>query len=200
MRLHRQQPSRLPHPWDSPGKNTGVGCHFLLQCIKVKSESEVTQSCPAISDPMDCSLPGSSVHGIFQARVLEWGAIAFSHLPINKGRWDEDLWKPASAILYFELLRTKSRRISLQPWGRQQFLGQDVLNTNRLKKKKISLINHVGKPYSREKIRSVHISHKRLISRIYKHLPQRSNERWVNFKTSKRLKYIFYKTRYMNSL
>ena len=64
-------------PWDSPGKNTGVGCHFLLQCMKVKSESDVAQSCPTLSDPMDCSLPGSSVHGIFQARVLEWGAIAF---------------------------------------------------------------------------------------------------------------------------
>ena len=67
-----------PRPWDSPGKNTGVGCHFLLQCMKVKSESEVTQSCPTPRDPMDCSPPGSSVHGIFQARVLEWGAIAFS--------------------------------------------------------------------------------------------------------------------------
>ena len=65
-------------PWDSPGKNTGVGCHFLLQCMKVKSESEVAQSCLTPSDPMDCSLPGPSVHGIFQARVLEWGAIAFS--------------------------------------------------------------------------------------------------------------------------
>ena len=74
---HRWQPTRLPHLWDSPGKNTGVGCHFLLQCMKVKSESEVAQSCPTLSDPMDCSLPGSSVHGIFQARVLEWGAIAF---------------------------------------------------------------------------------------------------------------------------
>ena len=71
----RRQPT---HPWDSPGKNTGVGCHFLLQCMKVKSESEVLQSCPTLSDPMDCSLPGSSVHGIFQAGVLEWGAIAFS--------------------------------------------------------------------------------------------------------------------------
>ena len=59
-------------------ENTGVGCHFLLQCMKVKSESEVTESCPTLSDPMDCSLPGSSVHGIFQARVLEWGAVAFS--------------------------------------------------------------------------------------------------------------------------
>ena len=70
---HRWQPTRLPHPWDSPGKNTGVGCHFLVQCIKVKSESEVALSCPTLSSP-----PGSSVHGIFQARVLEWGAIAFS--------------------------------------------------------------------------------------------------------------------------
>ena len=64
--------------WDSPGNNTGVGCHFLLQCMKVKSESEVTQSCPTPSNPMDFSLPGSSDHGIFQAGVLEWGAIAFS--------------------------------------------------------------------------------------------------------------------------
>ena len=75
---HRRQPTRLLCPWDSPGKNTGGGCHSLLQCMKVKSESEVAQSCPTLSDPMDCSLPGSSVHGIFQARVLEWGAIAFS--------------------------------------------------------------------------------------------------------------------------
>ena len=67
-------PTRLPCPWDSPGKNTGVGCHFLLQCMKVKSESEVTQLCPTLRDRMDCSPPGSSVHGIFQARVLEWGA------------------------------------------------------------------------------------------------------------------------------
>ena len=73
VRPHRRQPTRLPHPWDSSGKNTGVGCHFLLQCMKVKSESEVTQLCPTLSDPMDCSLPGSSIHGIFQARVLEWG-------------------------------------------------------------------------------------------------------------------------------
>ena len=75
---HRRQPTRLPRPWDSPGKNTGVGCHFLLQCMKLKSKSEVAQLCPTLSDPMDCSLPGSSVHGIFQARVLEWVVIAFS--------------------------------------------------------------------------------------------------------------------------
>jgi len=78
VRPHRRQPTRLLCPWDSPGKNTGVGCHFLLQCMKVKSESEVSWSCLTLSDPMDCSLPGSSIHGIFQARVLEWVAIAFS--------------------------------------------------------------------------------------------------------------------------
>ena len=77
------RPTSLPCPWDSPGKNTGVGCHFLLQCMKVKSESEVTQSCPTLSYPMDCSLPGSSIHGIFQARVLQWGAIAFSALLLS---------------------------------------------------------------------------------------------------------------------
>ena len=78
VRPHRRQPTRLRCPWDSPGKNTGVGCHFLLQCRKVKSQSEVAQLCPSLSDPTHCSLPGSSVHGIFQARVLEWVAIAFT--------------------------------------------------------------------------------------------------------------------------
>ena len=78
VRPHERQPTRLLRPWDSPGKNTGVGCHFLLQCMKVESESEVDQSCWTLSDPMDCSLPGSSIHGIFWATELEWGAIAFS--------------------------------------------------------------------------------------------------------------------------
>ena len=78
VRPQRWQPTRLPHPWDSLGKNTGEGCHFPLQCMKVQSEREVAQSCPTLSDPMDCSPLGSSVHGIFQAKVLEWGAIAFS--------------------------------------------------------------------------------------------------------------------------
>ena len=78
VRPQRWQPTRLPRPWDSPGKNIGVGCHFLLQCMKVESENEVAQSCPTLSDPMDCSLLGSSIQWIFQARVLEWGAIAFS--------------------------------------------------------------------------------------------------------------------------
>ena len=85
------QPTRLPRHWDSPGKNTGVGCHFLLQCMKEKSESEVAQSCPTLRDPMDCSPPGSSVHGICQARVQEWGAIVFSEYP--EGRIQkEELW------------------------------------------------------------------------------------------------------------
>ena len=78
VRPHRRQPTRLPRPWDHPGKNTGVGCHFLLQCMKVKNQNEVTQLCLTLSSLMDCSLPGSSIRGIFQARVLEWGAIAFS--------------------------------------------------------------------------------------------------------------------------
>ena len=76
MRPHRRQSTRLPCPWDSPDENTGVGCHFLLQCMKVKNESEVPQSCLTLSDPMDFSPPGSSVHGIFQASILEWSAIA----------------------------------------------------------------------------------------------------------------------------
>ena len=108
-RPHRRQPTRLPCPWDSPGKNTGVGCHFLLQCMKVKSESEVVQSCPTLSNPMDCSPPGSSIHGIFQARVLEWGAIAFSKtilaLPI---------WMP-NCLCKFKILNLKF--VVLFDWG-----------------------------------------------------------------------------------
>ena len=97
VRPHRWPPTRLLCPWDSPSKNTGVGCHFLLQCRKVKGESEVAQLCPTLSDPMDCSLPGSSVHGIFQARVLEWGAMALWYVlitdvaricPLLFERWD----------------------------------------------------------------------------------------------------------------
>ena len=98
VRPHRRQPTRLPCPWDSPGKNTGVGCHFLLQCVKVKSESEVAQS--TLSNPMDCSLPGSSVHGIFQVRVLEWGAIAFSEAhawPGHKSKEINSKWHIWSA-------------------------------------------------------------------------------------------------------
>ena len=90
-RRHRRQRTRLLCPWDSPGKNTGVGCHFLLQCMKVKSQSEFTQSCPSPIDATDCSLPGSSVHGIFQAKVLEWGAICLLHdNPINSMKRQND--------------------------------------------------------------------------------------------------------------
>ena len=89
VRPHRWQPTRLRHPWDSPGKNTAVGCHFRLQCMKVKSESEVTHLCPTLHDPMDCSLPGSSAHGIFQARVLEWVAIEGTYLNIKKAIYDK---------------------------------------------------------------------------------------------------------------
>ena len=94
------RPTRLPRPWDSPGKNTGVGCHFLLQCIKVKSESEVAQSCLTPSDPMDCSPPGSSVHGIFQARVLEWGAIAFSVINSKLHQIHKEIMKSFSFYLF----------------------------------------------------------------------------------------------------
>ena len=87
LRPHRRQPTRPHRPWDSPGKNIGVGCRFLLQCIKVKSESEIAQSCLTLSDPLDCSLPGSSVHGIFQARVLEWVALSFSRRSCQRKNW-----------------------------------------------------------------------------------------------------------------
>ena len=115
MQPHRQQPTRLPRPWDSPGKNSGVGCHFLLQCMKGKSESEIAQSCPTLCDPMVCSLPGSSVHGIFQARVLEWGAIAFSmkrhrnfiyichHFYIDKENWIKSLIKLEKSYNFIKL-------------------------------------------------------------------------------------------------
>ena len=104
---HRRQPTRLPHPRDSPGKNTGVDCHFLLQCMKVKCESEVTQSCPTLRDPMDCSPSGSSIHGIFQARVVEWSAIAFSicQLYLSKKINNNKIYEKKSACTgYFEIL------------------------------------------------------------------------------------------------
>ena len=107
---HGWQPTRLPHPWDSPGKNTGVGCHFLLQCMKVKSQSQVAQSCPTFSDPMDCSPLGSSVHGIFQARVLEWGATAFSNIRTEWGPNDitARYAKPENAVTPTEIKSGKT--------------------------------------------------------------------------------------------
>ena len=111
VRPHRRQPTRLPHPWDSPGKNTGVGCHFLLQCMKVKSESEVAQSYPTLCDTMDCSPPGSSGHGILQARVLEWVAIAFSNSePIKTNFWP---FQPSSLSLSLFLSFSLSLYLSI---------------------------------------------------------------------------------------
>ena len=93
---------QAPRPWDSPGKNTGVGSHFLLQCMKVKSESEVAQSYPTLRNPMDCSPPGSSIHGIFQARVLEWGAIAFSASLTYLELKGQDPWREDTTNQHFK--------------------------------------------------------------------------------------------------
>ena len=139
---HRQQPIRLARLWDSPGKNTGVACHFLLQCMKVKREREVEQSCLTLRHPMDCSPQGSSIHGIFQARVLEWGAIAFSFWPQVNSRertqlhpstenWIKDLLSMATPI------RTRpsfplSQLLPLGSFHKPLFLlhqGADKLNT-----------------------------------------------------------------------
>ena len=117
VRPHRQKPPRLHRPWDSPGKNTGVGCHFLLQCRKVKSEREVAQSCPTLRDPMDCSPPGSSVHGIFQARVLEWGAIAFS---------DEYTWSPSKRQLTRLNKKPSEQRITIQHGTKKKHINVRV--------------------------------------------------------------------------
>ena len=132
MQPHRWQPTRLPSSWDSPGKNTGVGCHFFLQCMNVKSESEFAQSCPTLSNPKDCSLPGSSIHGIFQARVLELGAIAFSNilsrlvitfLPRSKHLLISWLQSPSAVIL--EPPKIKSDSVS--PSISHQVMGPDAM-------------------------------------------------------------------------
>ena len=119
-RPHRRQPTRLPCPWDSPGKNTGVGCHFLLQCMKVKSENEVAQSCPTLSDPMDSSLPGSSIHGIFQARVLEWGAITFSERETIEGERRE--WKS-----WFKIQHSKNQDYVI--WSHHFMANRETMAT-----------------------------------------------------------------------
>ena len=130
VRPHRQQPTRFPHPWDSPGKNTGVGCHFLLQCMKVKSESEIAQSCPTLCNSMDCSLPGSSVHGIFQARVLEWGATAFSDTINHNHRQLANLIRWTTAL-------SNSMKLSHSVWGHLRRMshggevGQNVVHWRR---------------------------------------------------------------------
>ena len=124
VRPHRQQPTRLLRPWDSPGKNTGVGCHFLLQCMKVKRESEVAQSCLILRDSMDCSLPGSSVHGIFQARVLEWGAIAFSDLFHTTSQLEKS--SDACAVPSFINLGSCPRCVSFFLWVSQQKMHPSI--------------------------------------------------------------------------
>ena len=129
VRPQRQQPTRLPRPWDSPGKNTGVGCHFLHQCMKVKSESEVAQSCPTLCDPMDCSLPGSSVHGIFQARVLEWGAMAFfgaTVYEVTKSRHDL-VTKQQQASLCQTTAPVGRGHSPTGPWARDRFTPPQML-------------------------------------------------------------------------
>ena len=121
--FHRWQPTRLPRPWDSPGKNTGVGCHFPLQCMKLKSESEVSQSCPTLSGPMDCSPPGSSIHGILQARILEWVVISFSIKHTKsiqrdyKGNKDD-----AVEVLYLVCQQIRKTQQLPQHWKRSVFI------------------------------------------------------------------------------
>ena len=113
VRPHRWQPTRLPRPWDSPGKNIGVGCHFLLQCMKVTSESEVAQSCPTLPDPMDCSLPGSSIHGIFQTRVLEWVATNAIYIKFKS----KQNWMLVFLGMYVRVLKKSKDRITVRDWG-----------------------------------------------------------------------------------
>ena len=110
VRPHRRQPTRLLRPSDFPGKNTGVGCHFLLQCMKVKSGSEVAQSCLTLCDPMDCSLPGSSVHGIFQTRVLEWVASAFFNPSAKHAKLTE--WKSEKTTLKTNQLHSDEETVT----------------------------------------------------------------------------------------
>jgi len=127
VRPHGLQPTRLLRPWDSPGKNTGVGCHFLLQGMKVESESEVTQSCPTLSNPMDCSLPGSSIHGIFQATVLEWSVIAFSIRSFNHWMAREVPRCAFKLILSSLILFTDKMSLKCSPWD---FPGHPVIKTS----------------------------------------------------------------------
>ena len=121
----RQQPARLPHPGDSPGKNTGVGCHFLLQCMKVKSESEGGQLCLPLHDPMDCSLPSSSVHRIFQARVLQWVAIAFS---ASKEQLSFHFMAAVTTCSYFRAPKMKFAIVStVSPSICHEVMGPDAM-------------------------------------------------------------------------
>ena len=138
VRPHRRQLTRLPCPWDSPGKNTGVGCHFLLRCMKVKSESEVAQLCPNLWDLMDCSLPGSSVHGIFQARVLEWVAITFSDLiSVLNIKWCKlylvNLSETFNSVIWYfdgwSLVSSPNQEIANSPRHLKAFISGDKSQT-----------------------------------------------------------------------
>ena len=132
MRPHRRQPTRLRRPWDSPGKNTGVGCHFFLQRMKVKSQSEVSQSCPTLSDLMDCRLPGSSVHGIFQTRVLEWGAIAFSNNGMLLSHKKSETmpsaakWIDLEIIILSDIVRKRQISDSTYMWNQQYGTNEPI--------------------------------------------------------------------------
>ena len=144
----RQQPTRLPRPWDSPGKSTRVGCHFLLQCMKVKSESEVAQSGPTLSNPMDCSPPGSSAHGVFQARALEWAPVPSPSLMLTtaKSPWQtmlpwanhltseppfSHLWngtKTSTSLTEYETRwKLKALEVPRSPWKKSTATGQQQL-------------------------------------------------------------------------
>ena len=135
VRPHRRQLTRLLRPWDSPGKNTGVGCHFLLQCMKVKSENEVTHSCPTLHDPMVCSAPGSSIHGIFQARVLEWGAIAFSN---------KEARSPHVTELHPQCI---SPMLSVQSMGHNVVLSNNKPGPNPTPGFRLGLLNPASLPF-----------------------------------------------------
>ena len=128
VRPHRRQPTRLHHPWDSPGKNTAVGCHFLLQCMKVKSESEVARSCLTLSNPMDCSLPGFSIHGVFQARVLEWGAIWFTII----AKMRLNFWFKLAIFVKGSLPRCLNCQNYLLMWKCEQLISAMVIDTTYL--------------------------------------------------------------------
>ena len=163
VRPHRREPTRLPGPWDSPGESTGVGCHCLLQCMKMKSESEVIQSCLTLSDPMDCSLPGSSVHGIFQARVLEWGAIAFSgknKLVLTKCI-DHDDTRLTEAGLWggppvtYHPQATKNKLLLLPPFGTNQEAKQ-LIRLFGFGKRCILYMDILLVPHSQTCLKEVH--------------------------------------------
>ena len=137
MRPHRWQPTRLRGPWDSPGKNTGVGCHFLLQRMKVKSASEVAQSCPTLSDPMVCSLPGSSIHGIFQARVLELHGVNQNSSPSHLSR------KPGSpGLAPFPVCEVKIAQLCLTLCDSMDYIVHGILQAR--------ILEWIASPFSRE--------------------------------------------------